>query len=45
MPATATLDSAADALNRPVVLNPNTCQQMVFCPGSGEVRVWRKAEG
>jgi hypothetical protein len=40
-----TLDGVASALNLGTVLNQDTCQQMVFCPGSGEVKVWRRAEG
>jgi hypothetical protein len=38
-----TLDGAADALNIAPVLNKDTCQQMVFCPRTGDVRVWRRA--
>jgi hypothetical protein len=45
MPSAVTLDTAADALNRPPVLNQDTCQQIVFSPGRGAVRIWRKAEG
>jgi hypothetical protein len=45
MPSAITLDMVADALNGPTVLNQDTCQQMVFCPGSGELRVRRKTEG
>lgn len=37
-----TLDALASPLNRPPVLNSDTCQQMVFCPASGEARVWRR---
>jgi predicted choloylglycine hydrolase len=40
-----TLDRVANTLNMARVLNQDTCQQMVFCPGSGEVKVWRRAEG
>src|SRR5262245_18734135 len=43
--STCTLDTAANALNRATVLNQDTCQQMVFCPAIGEVKVWRRAEG
>jgi hypothetical protein len=32
-------------LDIPPVLNKFTCQQMVFCPRTGEVAVWRRAEG
>jgi hypothetical protein len=39
-----TLDRIASTLNMTTVLNQDTCQQMVFCPGSGEVKVWRRAE-
>jgi hypothetical protein len=45
IPASCTLDTVANALNGGTVLNQDTCQQMVFCPGSGEVKVWRRAEG
>jgi hypothetical protein len=45
LPASCTLATVANALNRATVLNQDTCQQMVFCPGSGEVQVWRRAEG
>jgi hypothetical protein len=26
------------------MLNQDTCRQMVFCPASSEVKVWRRAE-
>jgi len=45
MPCPCTLDTVANALNTTTVLNPDTCQQMVFCPASGDVKVWRRAEG
>jgi hypothetical protein len=45
MPSSATLDTAANALSQGAVLNQDTCQQMVFCPGRGEVKVWRMAAG
>jgi hypothetical protein len=44
LPAACTPDAAANVLNTEGVLNRDTCQQMVFCPGSGEVKVWRRAE-
>jgi hypothetical protein len=37
-----TLDDAAKVLERPTVLNKMTCQQMIFCPRTGDVRVWRR---
>ncbi len=40
-----TLDEVANVLNVETVLNQDTCQQMVFFPGSGEVKVWRRVEG
>jgi hypothetical protein len=40
----ATLEEAAAVLNVADVLNRHTCQQMAFCPGRGEVRVWRRRE-
>ena len=45
IPSSGDLDTLASALNTPTVLNQDTCQQMVFCPGSGEVKVWRRAAG
>jgi hypothetical protein len=44
LPASCTLDAMASTLNRPTVLNQDTCQQMVFCPASGEVKVARRSE-
>jgi acid ceramidase len=38
-----TLDTLGNALNRVPVLNQDTCQQMVFFPASGEMKVWRRA--
>jgi hypothetical protein len=40
-----TLDEAAHTLNIPPILNNLTCQQMVFCPRTGDVKVWRRAAG
>lgn len=40
--ASGTLDNALSPLNTATVLNRYTCQQMVFCPRSGDVKVWRK---
>jgi hypothetical protein len=40
-----TLASAAEVLDVPTVLNKLTCQQMAFCPRTGEVLVWRRAGG
>jgi predicted choloylglycine hydrolase len=40
-----TLDSSVSPLNVATVLNRYTCQQMVFCPRSGDVRVWRRCLG
>jgi hypothetical protein len=40
-----TLDSIVSPLNVATVLNRYTCQQMVFCPRSGDVRVWRRCDG
>jgi hypothetical protein len=42
---TATPEAAAGALDTATVLNKFTCQQMVFCPRTSEVSVWRRAEG
>jgi hypothetical protein len=35
-----TLDDAVSTLNIAPVLNPLTCQQMVFCPRTGELKVY-----
>ena len=40
----ATLDEVAAALDVAPVLNNLTCQQMVFYPRTGDVKVWRKEE-
>ena len=45
IPVSCSLETVANALNRAPVLNQDACQQMVFCPGRGELTVWRKAEG
>ena len=39
--AARSLDVAAKCLNIAPVLNDDTCQQMVFCPRTGEVKAWR----
>jgi hypothetical protein len=44
MPSPVTLEALANTLNGGTVLNQDTCQQMVFCPASGDVKVWRRAE-
>jgi hypothetical protein len=36
------LEEAARVLDAGPVLNKFTCQQMAFCPRTGEVRVWRR---
>jgi predicted choloylglycine hydrolase len=40
--ASCSFDELAELLNRPPVLNQYTCQQMIFCPATGTVRVWPK---
>jgi hypothetical protein len=40
LPAACSLDEARAVLSTVPVLNEYTCQQMVFCPRTGEVRVW-----
>jgi hypothetical protein len=45
LPAACEPETAAAVLNGPPVLNRDTCQQMVFCPGRGTVTVWRRADG
>jgi hypothetical protein len=42
--SSATLDAAMGALGVGTVLNGDTCQQMGFCPRTGDVTVWRRAE-
>ena len=41
LPAACTLEGAVSPLDIPTVLNSQTCQKMVFCPKSGELKVWR----
>jgi hypothetical protein len=41
MAADSTPEEAAKNLDIGPVLNGDSCQQMVFCPRSGEVKVWR----
>jgi hypothetical protein len=38
-----TLDDAVAALNAPPVFNQYTVQQMIFCPRTGDLRVWHGA--
>lgn len=38
------LEDAAQVLDVPTVLNSLTCQQMAFCPRTGDVQVWRRVE-
>lgn len=44
VPPSCPLDDAVNALHVPAVLNSFTCQQMVFCPRTGGVRVWRRVD-
>ena len=41
LPAACSLEAAAAPLDVPTVLNSQTCQKMVFCPQSGEIKLWR----
>jgi hypothetical protein len=41
-PSPCTLEDMANPLNAAPVLNQYTCQQMVFCPRTGGVKVWRR---
>jgi len=41
-PSSAALETAAQTLSTVPVLNKDTCQQMVFCPATGEIKVWRR---
>jgi hypothetical protein len=38
----SSLDELAALVNHAPILNPYTCQQMLFCPTTGDVRVWPK---
>lgn len=38
------LEDAAVVLAVPTILNSLTCQQMVFCPRTGAVKVWRRLD-
>jgi hypothetical protein len=38
------MEAVANVLNSAFVLNRDTCQQMMFCPASGDVKVWRRIE-
>jgi hypothetical protein len=40
-----TLEDSAQVLDAPTVLNKLTCQQMAFCPRTGDVRIWRRDKG
>jgi hypothetical protein len=42
--ASCSLDNLVQPLNSAAVLNRYTCQQMVFCPGTGNVVVTRKVQ-
>lgn len=44
LPGSCTLQTVANTLNGATVLNQDTCQQMAFCPASGEVKAWRRVE-
>lgn len=44
-PNDPTLDNLIETLNVATVLNRDTCQQMVFCPRSGEVKVRARIAG
>jgi hypothetical protein len=41
LPPSCALEASAQTLDIPTVLNKFTVQQMVFCPRTGDVRVWR----
>ena len=45
LPASCPLESAAGPLDIPTVLNSQTCQKMVFCPATGEFKLWRLVSG
>lgn len=44
-PERCTLDELSSVLRLAPVLNEFTCQQMIFCPKSGVVKVWPTAAG
>jgi hypothetical protein len=41
LPVPGTPGQLVKSLNAPPVLNSDSCQQMVFCPATGEAWVWR----
>jgi predicted choloylglycine hydrolase len=41
LPTACSLETAATALDLPTVFNSQTCQKMVFCPRTGDLKVWR----
>ena len=41
LPSACPLDATAAALDIPTVFNSQTCQKMVMCPATGEIRLWR----
>ncbi|HEX5105266.1 MAG TPA: C45 family peptidase [Pirellulaceae bacterium] len=41
LPATCSLEAATAPLDVPTVFNSQTCQKMVFCPATGELKLWR----
>ena len=45
LPTTCSLEAMAAPLDIPTVLNSQTCQKMVFCPASGEFKIWRLVNG
>jgi hypothetical protein len=44
MPDLSTLERSTDSLNCATVLNPDTCQQMAFCPARSELKVRRRRD-
>jgi hypothetical protein len=45
LPQPCTQGRAAEALDIPTIRNKFTCQQILFCPRTGDVQVWRRADG
>jgi predicted choloylglycine hydrolase len=45
LPAACSLESASAPLDVPTVFNSQTCQKMVFCPATGEFKLWRLVAG
>lgn len=43
LPDSCSISQLRNTLNKEMILNQDTCQQMVFCPTQGKVKIWRMA--